>query len=617
MNLILRKIRLTQKWEYPIIIIFVAAAYWPTFTGGFILDDNPLIKDNSYIKEPHSISSYLSQEDGIIDRQGQATFHSGYYRPLINLTYRMDYQLWGMNAPGFRVTNLILHVLSCFLLFGLIQLFVDNRQAAFWVTFLFALHPVNTESVAWIISRNNILVTLFILLSFYCYVMWWERNNYIAWIASIITFFCAVLSKEFGVMVLPLFFLYHRFLSGQKQDMLRESSSYLPFVGALVLYFFLRKNVTGAFLTPFDMADLLSSIYFVPYLIIWNLRLIFLPYRLHFFYLDYPSSLVQWQPILSIGLFILLVIIFWIYRKNRILLFSGLSFLVFILPVLNIVPSASSLVTLVAMRWIYLPMAFVCFAMALLIKKALARRRTLTLCILIIFISYFGLYTYILSRNLWHNNATFFHQEVLGFNNDFLAGDLAEVLRDKGDYEKAEKYFKIALNKYPFQVYHYINYAALLVDSGRPEIAITWLREAESLPMTSHQRGEWFNNMGAALIKMDEKSEGLKYFRKAVIYAPDRPMFWANLGGVYGMLNDYENSIDALKKGLEIAPDSVKLRTNLAQTYINIKDYQKALSALEGIPEKEKKGDSEVLRLFKMAREGLKRNGADSDISKK
>jgi tetratricopeptide (TPR) repeat protein len=607
----LRKIWLRQKWAYPIIVVFVAAAYWPTFTGGFILDDNPLIKDNSYIKEPHSISSYLSQEDGIIDRQGQGTFHSGYYRPLINLIYRMDYQLWGMNATGFRVTNFILHILSCLLLFQLIQLFIDNRQAAFWVTFLFALHPVNTESVSWIISRNNILVTLFILLSFYCYIIWWKKNNYIAWIISIITFFCALLSKEFGVMVLPLFFLYHRFLSGQKEEILRELSSYLPFIGALVLYFFLRKNVTGAFLTPFDMADLLSSIYFIPYLILYNLKLIFVPYRLHFFYLDYPSSPFQWQPILSIGLFMLLAIIFYIYRSNKILLFSGLSFLAFILPILNIVPSASSLVTLVAMRWLYLPMAFICFAIALVIKKALSRRRALTLSILIVFISYLGVYTYILNRNLWHNNATFFQQEVLGFNNDLLVGDLAEVLRDKGDYERAEKYFKIALNKYPFQVYHYINYAALLIDTGRPQSAITWLREAKSLSMTSRQLGEWCNNMGAALIKMEEKGEGLKYFRKAVIYAPDKPMFWANLGGAYGMLDDYENSINALKKGLEITPDSVQLRTNLAQSYMNIKDYQKALSALEGLPEKERKENGEVLRLLKLAREVLQSQDTD------
>jgi len=248
--------------NYIILTILIVAAYFPTFSGEFILDDNPLIKNNPFIKDLHPISSYLIQEDGIVDRRDMGDYHTGYYRPLMNLTYSIDYKLWGMNASGFKTTNLILHLFCCFILFRLIALILKDQQAGFWITLLFALHPVNTESVSWIISRNNIMVTLFILLSFYFYIIWWEKDNYIAWIASIMTFFCALLSKEFGIMVLPLFFLYHRFLSREKQDIFKESSSYLPFIGALIFYFFLRKDVTGAFLTPFDMTKLLSSIYF-------------------------------------------------------------------------------------------------------------------------------------------------------------------------------------------------------------------------------------------------------------------------------------------------------------------------------------------------------------------
>jgi hypothetical protein len=58
-------------------------AYWPTFTGDFVLDDNILVKNNPYIKEVHSIYSYFSREEGIVDERDLGIYHIGYYRPLI------------------------------------------------------------------------------------------------------------------------------------------------------------------------------------------------------------------------------------------------------------------------------------------------------------------------------------------------------------------------------------------------------------------------------------------------------------------------------------------------------------------------------------------------------
>jgi tetratricopeptide (TPR) repeat protein len=590
---------------YVIIMVLVTLSYLPTFTGGFILDDNPLIKKNSYIKEMHSIPSYLTQEDGIVDKRDRGTFHTGYYRPLINLTYNIDYKLWGMNAPGFRTTNLILHLLSCFFLFKLLSLLVNDRNVAMWVSFLFALHPVNTESVSWIISRNNILVTLFVLSSFYFYIIWWEKKSYVAGILSLISFLGAIFSKEFGLMIMPIFFLYHRFLSQKKRDILLEFTHYVPFIILSIFYFFLRKNVTGAFLTPFDAIGFFQTIYFTPYVLIWNLKLIFVPSGLHFFYVSYPLSFYHWHAITSIGLVLLLVIALWIKRDNKLLLFSGLSFVVLIFPVLNIIPSASTSVTLVAMRWLYLPMAFTCLGVALIIQMVLVRSKMLATTLLIAVLLYFGVYTHILNKSLWQNENRFFRQEVLGFNNDFFAGDLAEKLLENKDYQEAEKYFKIAIEKYPDKASQFINYSALLLETGRPDVAISYLNRAQPLTLTYHQRGQWFNNMGMALFRLEKKNEALRHFKKAVIFAPDEIQFWANLGSVYGLMGDYENSAIALKKGLAISLESIQLRENLAMTYINLKDYEKAVLTLEEIPAHKRENNKSVLRLLRLAHEKL------------
>ena len=101
--------------------ILITASYLPTFSGQFILDDHPLVNNNPYIKKLQPFFSYFSQEDGVSAHNEIGDYHSGYYRPLVNLTYFLDYTLWGMRAPGFRTTNLILHLLTCVLLFGILS----------------------------------------------------------------------------------------------------------------------------------------------------------------------------------------------------------------------------------------------------------------------------------------------------------------------------------------------------------------------------------------------------------------------------------------------------------------------------------------------------------------
>jgi len=74
-----------------IITFLVVISYWPTFSGDFLFDDNALVKNNQFIRNPQSIIKYFSQEDGIADERDFGSYHSGYYRPLINMAYRLHY----------------------------------------------------------------------------------------------------------------------------------------------------------------------------------------------------------------------------------------------------------------------------------------------------------------------------------------------------------------------------------------------------------------------------------------------------------------------------------------------------------------------------------------------
>jgi tetratricopeptide (TPR) repeat protein len=539
------------------------------------------VKNNPYITKIHPIASYLAQEDGVIDSRDAGGYHTGYYRPIINVTYWIDHKLWGMRASGFRATNLIVHLLSCFLLFKLLHLLINDRQACLLATILFALHPVNTESVSWIASRNNILVTLFALSAFHFYIRGWKNDSLKAMCFSVLFFMLAILSKEFGLMVLPVLFLYQRLLSGERRNILQELTGYFVFIVIIVLYLILRKTATSALLTPSQMGNIGQRVYFLPYLIWENLRLILFPYGLHSFSIDYPKNFMDWQATAGFLSCILLGVFIWKGWNDKVVVFSVLSFLMSTVPILNLIPTSA--VSLISMRWLYFPMIFILLAVARFIQKGIQLSRFVTLACVSLVTIYLGIYSYVLNKNLWHDESTFFDREVLRFNNYLYAGGFAENLLEEKKYLDAERYFRIAINNHPQKVRNHINYSALLIDTGRAEGALLCLNRAKPLAMTYDEKGQWFNNMGMAYFNLGKKGEALRNFKKAIIFSPEEPQFWANLGGTYGSIGDYENSVFVLKKGLDIAPDSIPLRKNLAVTYLRMDNPEKAICVLEEI----------------------------------
>ena len=311
-----------------------------------------------------------------------------------------------MKSYGFRTTNLILHFANAIVLFLFLNHFVKNKTLAIFTALLFAIHPVNTETVSITVSRNNILVTFFSLLSFYFYILNKESSRNIYLILSVISFSFSVISKEFGVMLLPILFLYNRFYpNNEKNEIISESIKYVPFVIILVLYLLLRYSVIGDFLTPFGNHGVLTRIYFLPFIIIWNLRLILLPYNLHQMDIAYPGSLVAFDAIISIVLFFFLCLSLFLCLKRgyRLLLFSGLSFLIALFPVLHIISSASTPNAILALRWLYFPFSFLSLGLAFFINIIFRQKKRILNLILITVLLYLGSYSFVMNRKLWHN----------------------------------------------------------------------------------------------------------------------------------------------------------------------------------------------------------------------
>ena len=584
-----------------IILVAITVAYMPGVSGQFIMDDHPLVKENPYIKEMRPLYSYFLQEDGVTGDDRKGGYHTGYYRPLVNITYLLDYKIWGMNAPGFRATNLALHLVTCLLLFYVLSGYYRGLIVPLAATLLFGLHPVNTEAVSWISSRNNILVSMFSMASFYLFVLQGEKKGLVYPLLSLLFFGLALLSKEFGAMLICIFFLYNRFRVDRIEGWQREVRQYVPYVGVLLCYFWMRWVAIGSLLSPAGPGNMIQRILLAPYLIVYNLSLVFVPWDLHLFSIDYPDALLSPEAVLGWAGLVLTGTLFWRYRKERIVLFSVLAFMTGLFPVLNIIQTSAD--SLVSSRWLYFPMMFLALSLCRFLDRMLKLRWPLVVAATAALIIYLGTYTFFLNRDYWHDEWPLFHREVIQYGNLAYSGGLAEQYRKKNDYASANSYYIMAIRAFPGDPINRISYAALLLDLKEPEKALFHLKKAEKMKMTSKVRADLCNNKGMAYLNLGRLDKAIPLMQKAVRLAPHTVEFWENMGAAYGHAGDYEKSISVLKKGRDIAGDSVGLNKNLAISHMRQGDYGEAISVLEKISGSEMGQQGHIAELLKRARQ--------------
>ena len=181
-----------------LIIIAVFLAYFPSINGGFVMDDDKLLTNNILIKASNGLYHIWCTSEAID------------YWPVTNTTFWIEWRMWRMNPTGYHVTNLILHIADTLLIWIILRKL--SVPGAFLAAAIFAVHPVNVESVAWIASRKNLLAMLFFLLSILCYLKHFslscsdnDQKNRWYWL-SLAAFVLAMLSKA-SVAILPVLLL--------------------------------------------------------------------------------------------------------------------------------------------------------------------------------------------------------------------------------------------------------------------------------------------------------------------------------------------------------------------------------------------------------------------------
>ena len=180
---------------YIILTVVTLAVYWQVNQYGFVnFDDHVYVTQNIHIQSGITL-------DGC--RWAMGTHFFGLWNPLVWLSFMFDYQLHGLNAGGYHLTNLILHILSVLLLFWLFNRMTGAIWKSAFVAAIFAIHPLHVESVAWIAERKDVLSAFFWMLTLCLYVYYTEKPVIRRYLPVVFSFVLALMSKPM-VITLPV-----------------------------------------------------------------------------------------------------------------------------------------------------------------------------------------------------------------------------------------------------------------------------------------------------------------------------------------------------------------------------------------------------------------------------
>ncbi|MBU1125500.1 MAG: glycosyltransferase family 39 protein, partial [Candidatus Omnitrophica bacterium] len=171
-----------------------------------------MIVNNNFIRNWQGVTKILTQD--IVYGVGQRV---GFYRPLQLLTYMADYSIWKLNPMGYHLTSVFLHILVGWSLFWLLNILYKNAFISLFTSLFFIVCPVHVEAVSFIAGRADILVTLFILLSFIFYLMYIDSRKTYFYIIMLIAFVFALLSRE-NSLVFPLLLLSYYWVFKKRLD---------------------------------------------------------------------------------------------------------------------------------------------------------------------------------------------------------------------------------------------------------------------------------------------------------------------------------------------------------------------------------------------------------------
>jgi len=553
-------------WKGLLLFVATLFSHWQAIGGGFIWDD-----------DAHVTRAGLRTLDGLWAIWTKLGATQQYY-PLVHSFFWFEQLFWGDAAQYYHVTNIVLHTLVAFLVVAIVK---ELGIRGAWVAgFIFALHPVHVESVAWITEQKNTISALFYLSAALMYLKFDKERVSKLYIIATSIFFCALLSKTVTA-TLPAALLV---VFWWKRGRLSFRSDVLLLIPWLILggaggYFtaWVERVLIGAQGADYQSAVVLNpltrcllaghAIWFYFSKLIWPTNLIFI-------YEHWTISASNpFDYIYTLG-FIVVISAFYMYSRQvdsnkhtgtfyrgplaGALFFSGTLF-----PVLGFANVYPFMFSYVADHFQYLASLGVIVPLAALltslVDKLSLENKGIGSAIGGVMLGLIG----VLSWNqcqMYKSGESLYRVTIERNPNCWMAhNNLGAIVLAQGKILEAQLLFKKALDIRPRYPDAQSNMCSTLIRLGRPQEAILHGYEAVKLRPTSPENE---NNLAIALVEIGRLDEAITHYINSIKLRPNYVEVWNNLGNAYAALAKNGEAISCYQ-------NAIKFDTTFADAFSN------------------------------------------------
>jgi Flp pilus assembly protein TadD len=505
--------------------------------------------------------------------------YSRYY-PLTLTTFWCERRLWGLNTEPYHVINVVLHAINGVLVFLILR---RLRVPGAWVAAcLWALHPVNVESVAWITELKNVQSGFFFFLSVLCFLRFDAQGNHRWYVLALVCGAAAMLSKS-STVVLPLVLLlcvWWEHGGWQRKDIVR-AAPFFGLAGGMSFLTIVEQHGqvvrSGTAEWKLGMAERFiiagKGIWFYAIKALWPVDLMFVYPRWE----TDAGSLLAWTPLVALAVAGAML---WRLRRLpwcRAALFGCGFFIVALLPVLGFFDVYYFRYSYVADHFQYLASLGI-IALVVAAVGIVLRQRSGQVLVGAIAISGFGVLSWQHCR-VFRDEETLWHDVVARNPGCVIAhGNLAAVLTGHGDYAEALEQCQEALRLKPDDASAHDNWGSILLKTGKPQEAIAQYERAVQLKPDS---AEAQYNYGNALFEIGRVPEAIGHYEQAVAINPNVAAAQYNLGNALLHVGRFQEAIGHYEQAVEVSPDNAEAYNKLGTALALVGRVQEAIPQYE------------------------------------
>jgi tetratricopeptide (TPR) repeat protein len=468
------------------------------------------------------------------------------WHPLTTLSHILDCQFFGLNPLGHHSVSVLIHIANTLLLFLIIRNITGTTWASVFVAAVFALHPLQVESVAWAAEKKTVLSGLFWLLTMAAYIHYSKQPRLSRYLLVLLVFGLCIMTKPV-VVTLPFVLLLLDYWPLDRVRWAHQSKNTKPAKSN-------QKSIGWLIAEKIPLLAMSAFLSVMTYIsqetggVVRTLAKMPLDYRIDNMFLSYiryigkliwPSSLAVFYPPLHLNLlnttalicaFIFILISatsIYIGRRKKYIAVGWLWFAGTLVPMIGLVQVGAQSM---ANRYMYIPMIGLLLIVGWDVKDYINKQPRARIAAIILGVA--ALFSLLVLTRMqvrhWQNSMTLNEYTLKVTQNNALAEN---------------------------------NYGSALFEAGRLDEAISHLNKALSI---IPKMAEAEDNLGRVCLKQKKVSEAITHFKRVLQKGPAPAKTYANLGSAYIQVGQFDLAIENLNKAIELKPDNIDVLNKLA-----------------------------------------------------